>query len=170
MTNYPSPALSGDTSQTQDKQHDLLTGPNKEYEVAATSHNLPPLYTPNVTETRDSSGDVLQLLKFLQESEQRRLHLDELRHQQYEEQRRQESVQLRQEEHDRFTALPQTMTLMASATTVAANQDPNVTHTAATMPTTPTVGTTPSSKSVSQCLPTLQTDVTFQVFRQWHRK
>ena len=172
------PALPRDTSQAQDEEQDLLTSPDEEYEMyegAAASYDLPPPLTPQVAETRDSGSDILQLVKFLQESEQRKLHQDELRRRQDEkrrredeERRRKEEDQRRQDDQERFAALLHTVALMAHPTAVspspiipATSQEPN---------TTPTVVTTPSSKPVSQCPPALQADATFQVFRQWRRR
>ena len=166
MADSSFPALPGDTSQAQDEPQDLLTSPNEDYESyegAAASYYLPPPLTPHVTEPRDSGSDILTLVKFLQESEQRKIHQENLRRQQEEQRRR--------EDQERFTALLQTMTLMAhpsyaspSPAVPAASQEPNSTDT------TPPVVSTPSSKPVSQCPPTLQTDATFQVFRQWRRR
>ncbi|KAK7026449.1 hypothetical protein SK128_017697, partial [Halocaridina rubra] len=45
----------------------------------AAAYSLPPPLTPNITATRDSSSNFSQLLKFLQDSKQYRLHQDDLR-------------------------------------------------------------------------------------------
>ncbi|KAK7066440.1 hypothetical protein SK128_019469, partial [Halocaridina rubra] len=72
------------------------------------------LGTPNVMVTQDNRGDVLKLLKFLQESEQRWLYQDEIR-------RKADDLQ-HWEEYERFTRLLQIMSHMWSGTATPPTQ------------------------------------------------